>query len=132
MDYPEFVGDETPTITIDADVIPADDSGPVAGEDLWKMGVFGSQNPDGSGPKVGVQEQILGPDHLGESLFSGQPLSLNNITTEFDTTLVGCTDFKYMCVEFSKGESPSPNFQFETSEGDSLVRCQKVPCLAST
>lgn len=131
LDFPEVTGDEIPTITIDADIIPADDSGSVDGQNLWKMGVFGSQNPDGSGPKVGEQEQILGPDQLDESLISGQPLSLDNITTEFDTSLVGCADFKYMCVEFSKGENPSADFEFETTEGDSIVRCQKVPCQAS-
>ena len=51
------------------------------------------------------------------------------INTRFEVTGVGCSTFKYLCVELDKGDNPDPDFIFnEARRGRPIVTCEKIPC----
>lgn len=128
VEVPLLPNGDTPVI-VDVDILPSPNSRDIGGFDLWKVGVFTSRNPRGSGPRQGYVEQILTPSQASKSLDSDEPLEFDDITTPFDASDVGCTDYRYICLEFQKGEFSFPDFMFETTDGeDSIVRCELVPC----
>ena len=114
---------------VDLDTLP--ESGPADGDGLWRIGVFGSQSPQGTGPRMGYMRQIL---NRGQSSTpaegGGAPLELKNLEAEFDLSQIGCdSDYKYLCLEFSKGMRASPDFRFEIQGGnDVIMNCKEQPC----
>ena len=49
---------EVPEVTVEAFLFANETSESVAGSNLWRMGVFGSTNVDGTGPKFGYIPQV--------------------------------------------------------------------------
>ncbi|XP_041458867.1 uncharacterized protein LOC121410685 isoform X2 [Lytechinus variegatus] len=121
--------DEPLPLTIDADVLFEPDSPDVNGDGLWQLGVFAAKNPEGSGPRKDEVTQVLDPLDQSVPLDEGGPLPLDDVDFPFPINEVGCSDYNYLCVEFKKGEAPSPDFKFETQSGeDSIISCKEQPC----
>ncbi|XP_063953953.1 uncharacterized protein LOC129255585 isoform X2 [Lytechinus pictus] len=121
--------DEPIPLTIDADVLFEPDSPDVNGDGLWQLGVFAAKNPEGSGPRKDEVTQVLDPLDQSVPLDEGGPLPLDDVDFPFPINEVGCSDYNYLCVEFKKGEAPSPDFKFETQSGeDSIISCKEQPC----
>eukprot|EP00057_Strongylocentrotus_purpuratus_P020317 XP_011674791.1 PREDICTED: uncharacterized protein LOC100893890 isoform X2 [Strongylocentrotus purpuratus] len=116
-------------LTIDADVLFEPDSPNVDGDGLWQLGVFAAKNPEGSGPRKDELTQILDPLDESTPLDEGGPLNLDDVEFPFPINEVGCGEYNFLCVEFKKGEAPSPEFKFETQgEGDTIISCKEQPC----
>ncbi|XP_071496971.1 uncharacterized protein [Diadema antillarum] len=119
---------EVPEVTVEAFLFANETSESVAGSNLWRMGVFGSTNVDGTGPKFGYIPQILDEAGSGQTLVAGLPLPIQG-RFPFEITALGCNEFGYMCVEFTRGENPEPYFPFQTNSGkDVFTSCRVAPC----
>ncbi|XP_038058442.1 uncharacterized protein LOC119729773 [Patiria miniata] len=117
-------------ITVDA-TVDMSDSRQLSGSGLWRMGLFASQNGDGTGPRLNYTEQILDARAAGTPLATNYPLSIGGVQTEFDIGSLGCAEFTHLCAEFSQGENPSPGFKFEVSgSGEMITKCMEVECAA--
>ncbi|XP_038058584.1 uncharacterized protein LOC119729863 [Patiria miniata] len=121
----------TPTpIRLNVDVDSRPTAGSATGDNLWRVGVFGSKRPDGKGEQVGLRRQILTRDQSGKDLTAGNPLVFDGLDTDFDLSLIGCdSEVQYLCVEFAKGLRAEPDFKFQTASGsDVIVKCKDEEC----
>ncbi|XP_072174385.1 uncharacterized protein [Diadema setosum] len=133
IDWDAEVGDapfgQPSPLSIAADINFDPDSPDVNGQDLWSLGVFAATAPDGSGPRRDEITQMLDPFNQAQPLEEGGPLRFDNINTPFPIDELGCDEYRYLCIEFKKGESPKPDFKFETAgEGDTLISCKEQEC----
>ncbi len=109
----------------------------LAGQGLWRFGMYGSKNRDGSGDRLGYKEQILSEANQATGMAgNGQSMAIDGINTQFDIGSIGCTDYDYICAEFTKGPMPEPDFKFEIQgrrpeEGNTFTDCKKQECLSS-
>lgn len=123
--------DEPDDMLLNVDLSTLPESGPADGDGLWRIGVFGSPSPEGEGPRLGYVRQIL--DRAESSTPAdgeGAPLELNNLEAEFDLSQIGCdSEYRFLCLEFSKGLRAAPDFKFEVQGGgDQIISCKEQPC----
>ncbi len=124
-----FMAGQPGTLSLDVAIPTTEKSRDVDGLGLWRLGLFGSRQADGGGQRMGNVNQILNPYHQANGLSGGSPLQLRDITTRFDLSQIGCTDYQYLCVEFDKGQSAQPDFAYKVSTGENtLVSCKPQPC----
>ena len=117
------------TLSLNVAIPTTEESRDVDGLGLWRLGLFGSRQADGGGQRLGNVDQILNSYHQANGLSGGNPLQLRDITTRFDLSQIGCTDYQYLCVEFDKGQSAQPDFAYRVSTGENtLVSCKPQPC----
>lgn len=125
-------------VSITSNVMFEMDNRPVEGQGLWRQGIYGSRNRDGTGEKFNYKTQTL--DRMQEALPLEQDSSLEvpEAMTEFEIGTVGCNDFGYVCVEFTGGDDPEPLYYFRVvgsptakSEDNTLVLCKEQECLSS-
>ncbi|XP_072173532.1 uncharacterized protein [Diadema setosum] len=133
IDWTADVGDapfgQPSPLTLTADVNFDPESPDVNGLGLWELGVFAAREPDGSGPRRDEIRQTLDPFNEAKPLEEGGPLEFDGIKTNFPIDELGCDDYRYLCVEFRKGQRPSPDFKFETAtEGDTIISCKEQEC----
>ena len=125
---PIVLGHET-GMEIHAMIQSKDGTQNVEGKGLWQLNLFASRNEDGSGDRSGLKQQILEEPTASQPLVGGTPLNLLNVRTEFDLGTVGCTDYMYLCLEFTKGRIPKPPYHmFITTGAPTLISCQLPPC----
>lgn len=125
-----IAGIENP-ISISGEVTFTDESSQVFGDYLWRLGLFGSQFEDGSGERFNYVSQVLDDTEGSYDLIS-QKLTFTNGAAMFDVAAIGCTEFVYGCMEFTKSLNASTDFQFSIlPSGDVLTLCKESPCLAS-
>ena len=130
-------GKETPmTVEMSLDTLRGSRS--LEGEGLWRMGLFGSGNRDGSGTRSVYKEQILNEANMATGMAgNGASMSIKPIETDFDIGTVGCVEgIDYLCAEFTKGSMPDPDFKFDIvgrrpEEGNTFTSCKRQECLAS-
>ncbi|XP_022081645.1 uncharacterized protein LOC110974366 [Acanthaster planci] len=88
------------------------------GTGLWKMGVFVSQKDDPSNT-TGVQayqEQALDQAEQDQNVVAEETLTFDTTLSFQLSKLGGCeSDYKYICVSFSKGDKPDPSFDLYNS-----------------
>ena len=131
-------GQET-GVSIDSTIVFEDDNREVAGSGLWRKGLFGSTNPDGSGERFNYQRQILDGRQQDITLDKNSGiLDVSEATTTFEIGTVGCNGFGYVCVEFTGGDNPNPMYYFRVvgstndyPEENTVVTCKEQECLAS-
>lgn len=127
-------GEET-AVELDVNVDFTPDSANKKGEGLWRVGMFGSESPDGDGDRYGDVYQTLN-EEKATTAKKGTELVIDDIATEFEIGTIGCTEVRYICVEFAQGDDPDPPFTMnvESSRGDtsttSLVTCKEHECSA--
>lgn len=108
----------------------------MAGNNLWRLGMFGSRNADGSGEKFNYIPQTLNAIEASLSTVGFRPLNIEDGTANFDIAAVGCNDFSYVCMEFTKGPAPTPDFTISVvedgiSDNEVKVLCKRARCQAS-
>ena len=111
-------GKATP-IELDTTVFVSPKSRNIDGEGLWKLRLFGSKTEAGDDDdRFSLVEQTLSPAQAGTPLFRGGAMTINDVNTMFDIGSIGCTDYNYVCAEFTKGDDPLPEFSFRVGEED--------------
>lgn len=117
-------------LLLDAIVITNVTHIPVSGTDLWRLGIYGSPNEDGSGPRLGHQSQLLNSSQAAMPLNASPSIDLHfAVPLEFDVGQLGCTDYEYLCLEFAKGDNASPDFNFRSGSGKAVFTgCRLIPC----
>lgn len=123
--------DSPDDVLFNVDLSTLPDSGSADGDGLWRIGVFGAQNVDGAGPRLGYLRQILDRNEASTpAAGAGEPLQLKNLATEFDLSQIGCdSEYTFLCLEFSKGMRANPDFEFEVQGGgDVIISCKEQPC----
>ncbi|XP_030855714.1 alpha-2 collagen isoform X1 [Strongylocentrotus purpuratus] len=131
MSHGPVSADGPDDVRFNVDVSTLPESGGADGDGLWRIGVFGAQNPQGTGPRLDYKRQIL---TRGQSSTpaegEGMPLELNALETEFDLSQIGCdSEYRWLCLEFAKGLRASPDFEFEINGGgDVIISCKEQPC----
>lgn len=125
-------------VSLDSNVMFQDGNREVAGTGLWRQGIYGSRNPDGSGEKFNYKRQTFDRTQSGTTVAADSDLAVSGATTNFEIGSVGCNDFGYVCVEFSGGDNPIPAYYFRTEgstsrrkEDNTLTECKEQECLSS-
>ncbi len=117
IDAEDVVPGKATPVTLDTTVTVSENSRSISGDGLWKLSIFGSrtETPDDE-DRFGLVKQTLNPAQAGTELFSGRDLTINNVETMFDIGSIGCTDYEYVCLEFTKGDDPVPEYSFRVGE----------------
>ena len=106
-------------------------SADVVGTNLWRLGLYGSKNADGSGEKFNYNTQTLNNVEVSTNLLNTGPLEFTEAKAMFDVAAIGCGPFTYACMEFTKNVNANPDFAFSVlPEGDTITLCQESPCRA--
>ena len=107
-----------------------DTSADAMGCNLWRIGLFGSKNYDGSGEKLNYNSQILNDAEASKSLLDAAvPLQFRDARAMFDILALGCGQFTYDCMEFTKNEAANPDFSFSVLPlGDTITSCRHNFC----
>ncbi|XP_071941984.1 uncharacterized protein [Antedon mediterranea] len=104
-------------------------SNDIDGISLWRVAMFGSRNPDGSGRRMDISDQILPVIHQSASFSKTVPLQFTGIRGQEDMRGMYCTDIRFLCIEFGKHRKPNPDFNFYAGpDSDTLSSCQEIPC----
>ncbi|XP_071825938.1 uncharacterized protein [Apostichopus japonicus] len=115
--------DGTTSVTVEATVTPHQQSDPLQGQRLWKLGVYGSSNEEGTGRRQTVSPQLLRPPDTDVPLSPGGDLDFV-VTDNLDLRAVGPdTNFPYLCVEFGKDANASPDYELELGGPETIVTC---------
>ena len=126
---PVILGQKNP-IDVTASVTTADyglDS--LSGPSLWKLVMFGSKEMDGSGERRAEIQQILSTELQGLSYAAGETLAFEDLRAKFDMSVLGCDEFRYLCLEFAQHKRPNPDYNFFTEEGTpTLITCKRQDC----
>ena len=116
-------------MSLDVTVGTSDDSRNVEGTGLWRMGMYGSTNEEGTGEKRAYVNQVLDPFGAGKSLEGGVDLAFNQLEAQFRIDELGCSEYKFLCLEFAKGYGSDPNFAFRAEDGsDRITKCKPEEC----
>ena len=117
-------------LTIAAEVTTTPDSPPVEGSGLWKMDLFGSRSMNGSGVRLNERTQILDSYNQAKSLAGGgTPLEFSDVRSNFPLEDLGCGEYKYLCLEFTKGDYANPDYTYATTSGkQSVINCLPEKC----
>ena len=106
----------------------------IRGKGLWKVGLYASADQDPLGPKERYQPQILSKDQQAMALTPDGPLNFLGMRVRFNTDGLGCGQLNYICMEFTRGDSPKPEFQLPLPQPDNdgeqgrIASCRPWPC----
>lgn len=94
--------------------------------------MYGSKDPNGLGEQFQYHEQVLTAAEVSKPL-TGETIDFSLGEANFDIAAIGCTDFDYVCMDFTKNDAASPTFSFSSLADDNDVKtvCEKSPCRAS-
>ncbi|KAJ8019767.1 hypothetical protein HOLleu_41489 [Holothuria leucospilota] len=128
---------QTTPVTLDVDVRFDPESANKKGEGLWRVGLFGSANEDGSGARFSEISQTLTEDEASTPK-KGIKLPIEGIEADFEIGSIGCIEeASYVCVEFAQGDNPDPPFTMTIeyarqggAELDSMILCKPQECSA--
>lgn len=122
-------GEPVNEINLATVVSTAREGGTVTGDQLWRLGFYGSTNPDGTGQRVGYQEQILPYYHADQDLDRpGDTIDFSGLNANFDMTSIPCSQVQYLCTVLSKNPEASDDFTLTTQPNeDVLTSCFPVP-----
>ena len=71
-------------IVMDITGVTGEGSTEVAGSNLWRVGLYGSSNPDGRGRKLAYQTQVLSQPQMDQTLEAGANLPFPNTQMNLD------------------------------------------------
>ena len=106
----------------------------ITGDGLWRIGLYASDDSDPLGPKYRYQTQILSDEQQSIPLHPDAPLTISGINAKFNVNGLGCGQLNFICIEFTKGDSPQPDFQMPLPQTDSdgvttrIASCKPWPC----
>lgn len=125
-------GDYDVTINLNARILGTGDR--VSGNDLVRVGLFGSKNIYGEGERFAFRKQILTRSQSSVSLTPNTNLVIEDIETHFPVTGVGCSEYGYLCAELGRSETTNQDFLLIpesldiSSTDDSILICKEIPC----
>ncbi|XP_022088425.1 uncharacterized protein LOC110978062 isoform X2 [Acanthaster planci] len=124
-----FEGKPANSIQFDTLVQTTDESIPMVGRNMWRLNLYGSERPNGQGPRYNPQEQVLSDYFSSRELMTpGEALTFQTINTEYDMTGVDCRRLRYLCTEFSRNPSSSRDFELTPVPNERVLRdCMEVP-----
>ncbi|XP_041471679.1 uncharacterized protein LOC121421111 isoform X1 [Lytechinus variegatus] len=99
-------GDNQISVNVSIKFHDATDTTGVSGEDLWKLSAWASANPDGNGPRIGFEEDILDLKQKDQSLTRREKIEFTNLDFSFSDPMAECVDMKYICVRIERGDNP--------------------------
>ena len=120
-------GEDSNSVVFTTIAQSAEDSSTVRqGLDLWIMALYGSSNPDGSGPQYNRQTNVLSPYHASLPLREpGGTITYPNVVAYYDMRDLRCRDVQYLCTELDK--NPAREFQLEVRPNrEVLIDCFRV------
>ena len=114
--------------TLDAGTAP--DSGSVSGDRLWGLTIFASQNPTGTGSKLGPQSlYTLSRYQEGQDVVGGEEVNFGYIDMNFDMSGLVCAEVKFICATLRKHSNPVPDFDLMAIPDERvLTDCFPVKC----
>lgn len=105
------------------------DSDVIRGQGLWRVGLFGSPMANGSSDeRFNYVRQLLDPSQASVPVIPGGKINFPTLPTQFDIMKLGCSKFKYICLEIAKGDEPRPDFVFHNDAQKPLIFCKSVSC----
>ena len=124
-----YEGKANNLVQFDTIVQTTDESSPIVGRNMWRLNMYGSERPNGQGPRYAEQEQVLSDYFSSRELMTpGSTLNFQTIDTEYDMTDLNCKKVKYLCTEFSRNPSSSEEFVLTPVPNQSVLRdCMDVP-----
>ncbi|XP_038058441.1 collagen alpha-2(V) chain-like isoform X2 [Patiria miniata] len=124
-----YEGKTDNSLQVDTIVQTTDQSVPMVGRNMWRLNMYGSERPNGQGPRYNPQEQILSDYFSSQELMNpGETLNFQTINTDYDMTGVDCKKLKYLCTEFSRNPSSSRDFELTPVPNERVLRdCMEVP-----
>lgn len=104
----------------------------VSGTNLWRLAFYGAQNAQGTGKRFQYHEQVITAAEVSKPLTS-DTLEFNLARASFDVAHIGCGEFDWVCMDFTKNDAASPDFQFESlnDDDDIITLCEESECRAS-
>ena len=107
-------------------------SRPVSGTNLWRLAMYGAKNGEGTGERFQYHEQVITAAEVSKPL-TGDTLEFNLARANFDVAHIGCAEFEWVCMDFTKNDAASPDFKFESlnDDDDIITLCENSPCRAS-
>ncbi|XP_033116763.1 uncharacterized protein LOC117116766 [Anneissia japonica] len=109
------------------------ESSEVRGTGLWEVVVFGSTHIKGRGKRFDPRGNLLTPSQQATPTIPGGSMVFKNVVTPFRLSNLGCSKYKYLCVEFKQGDAPDPDFFFASMDfEDTIIVCTNIPCQEGT
>ena len=116
-------------VSVSASMYTMPGSDVINGRGLWRIGLFGSPSANGSsGDRFNYVRQLLSPSESSQNAGPSTKLTFPSLITQFDVLSLGCTEFKYLCIEIAKGDNPQPDFVFHNDAQKPIILCRKVSC----
>ncbi|XP_071943072.1 uncharacterized protein [Antedon mediterranea] len=113
--------------------VVTDNAGAVInGSNLWALTVFTNDEADGKG-SILFETQLPGSTNaLWPSVDfypAGNTFMLSDVSLNIDLTNIICSSVPYICVNLTKGESPSTDFTLDSNPQDTaLSDCVEIDC----
>ncbi|KAJ8042856.1 IgGFc-binding protein [Holothuria leucospilota] len=97
----------------------------IDGNSLWQLGMFASQNPDGTGPTRVISRQLLDENQVSAGVRPGGVLRFRT-SDSFDFTGLGPgTNLQYICLTLEK--HPSADFELVVGDRNAIIGCRALP-----
>lgn len=100
----------------------------IEGNDLWKANLFGSDSPDGSGPRYNEQFQVFNDDQQDQTFDPNMPLDFGTLRTNFDMSGLTCDQVQFICVEFQRNPGSSVDFTILANDERDFIKCSPIEC----
>lgn len=101
----------------------------VAGQNLWTLSSYGSQNRRGTGRKYAQTMQILTPEQQNTMLIPGTPMELGRVSMNIDMTNQDCNQVTHVCLTLGKGQDPTTVFSVvPVPNSNVLTKCIPYQC----
>ena len=123
-------------LSIQATILLEPSSATVSGTGLWKLSVYGSTNAQGTGEQFQRIDQVLSTAQQAQPVVDPVDGPLTSIGFldaygEMDLIAIGCGEYGFICADFTKGDNPSPDFNFvslQQADSSKFRFCQEIPC----
>lgn len=100
----------------------------VQGDDLWQANFYGSDTPDGTGPRYNEQVQVFDDIQQDQNFDPNMPLDFRSLRTNFDMSGLTCDQVRFICVEFSRNTESSVDFTILANDDRDFVKCSPIGC----
>ncbi|XP_022109995.1 uncharacterized protein LOC110989723 [Acanthaster planci] len=101
----------------------------ISGTGLWSVDIFISNEASCQTNTTDRITSALSPINYNKPLVAGAVLLLNNVLATIPLRGTLCEDISYICVDFGKGPSPSPNFTLvPVPDNSSLMASEAIEC----
>ena len=118
-------------LDIDVEIVYDQRSDQVTGSDLWRLELWTSPRPDGSGTRLASLNQALDATQRGKALVRPYPMSFTNVRMNLDMRGNRCSYARYICARLSNDVYSTADTDFDlTGEPNhqALTGCTRTQC----